>query len=220
MDPFTTAPKAEHDSPLEDVVMRHGATMINRHGRYVAAHYGSPTGEAAVCLSTVGIADRSDRTTLELRGAPEDVELALSGLVRVRVRNWWSRLTARSAIVRCEQADTAQCLDALIPVEGAVAVDLSNRYAAIAVIGPRAVELLAACDFKVQRSPPIVLREAEAAFEVLVPSTEGPEQWEKLVAVGVPFQIACVGLDALAHLAASRRLDNPDGATLYGTASG
>jgi glycine cleavage system aminomethyltransferase T len=214
MDPFTTGPKAEHDSPLEDVVMRHGATMINRHGRSVAAHYGSPAGEAAVCRSTVGIADRSDRTTLELRGAPADVELALSRVVRAQIRNWWSRLTARSAIVRCEQADTARCLEALIPVEGTVEVELSNRYAAIAVIGPRAVELLAACAFKAQRTPPIVLREAEMAFEVLVPSAEGPARWEELLAVGVPFQIACVGLDALAHLAASRRLDNPVGATL------
>jgi glycine cleavage system aminomethyltransferase T len=214
MDPFATRSKAEHNSPLEEVVTRHGATMINRHGRYVAAHYGSPTSEAAVCLSTVGIADRFDRTTLELRGAPEDVELALSGLVRVRIRNWWSRLTARSAIVRCEQADTARCLQALVPVEGTVAVDVSNRYAAIAVIGPRAAELLAACDFEAQRTPPIVLREAEAAFEVLVPSADGPAQWDKLLAVGVPFHIACVGLDALAHLAASRRLDNSVGATL------
>ncbi len=206
---------AEHNSPLEAVVRRHGATMINRHGLYVAAHYGSPTSEAAVCLSTVGIADRFDRTTLEVRGAPDDVELALSGLVRVRIRNWWSRLTTRSAIVRCEQADSGQCLEALVPVEGTVAVDLSNRYAAIAVIGPRAAELLAACELERQRTPPIVLREAEAAFEVLVPFADGPAQWDKLLAVGVPFQIACVGLDALAHLAASRRLDNSVGATLY-----
>ena len=189
--------------------------MIKRHGLYVAAHYGSPTSEAAVCLSTVGIADRFDRTTLELRGAPEDVELALSGLVRAPIRNWWSRLTAQSAIVRCEQPDTAQCLEALIPVEGTVAVDLSNRYAAIAVIGPRAAELLAACDFEAQRTKPIVLREAEVAFEVLALSADGSAQWEMLLAVGVPFQIACVGLDALAHLAASRRLDNSIGATLY-----
>jgi glycine cleavage system aminomethyltransferase T len=215
MDPFTTRSKAEHNSPLEDVVTRHGATMINRHGRHVAAHYGSPTSEAAVCLSTVGIADRFDRTTLELRGAPEDVELALSRLARVPIRNWWSRLTARSAIVRCEQADTAQCLEALSPVEGTVAVDLSNRYAAIAVIGPRAAELLAACDSEAQRPAPIVLREAEAAFEVLVPSADGPAEWEKLLAVGVPFHIACVGLDALAQLAASRRIHNSVGATLY-----
>lgn len=215
MDSFTTGSQAQHKSPLEHVLARHGATMIYRHGRYVAAHYGSATSEAAVCLSTVGIADRFDRTTLELRGAPEDVELALSGLPRPPVRTWWSRLTSRSALVRCEQADTAQCLEALIPVEGTVAVDLSNRYAAISVVGPRAADLLAACNSKDQRTSPIVLREAEAAFEVLVPAAEGPAEWEKLLAVGVAFQIACVGLDALAHLAASHRLDSSVGATLH-----
>jgi hypothetical protein len=66
-----------------------------------------------------------------------------------------------------------------------------------------------------QRTPPIVLREADAAFEVLVPSADGPAEWEKLLAVGVPFHVACVGLDALAHLAASRRLHDSAGAILY-----
>jgi glycine cleavage system aminomethyltransferase T len=212
MKPFTGS-NAQHKSPLDDVLARHGATMINRHGRCVAAHYGSPTSEAAVCLSTVGIADRFDRTTLELRGAPEDVELALSGLPSLRIRTWWSRLTSRSALVRCEHVDTAQCLEGLIPAEGTVAVDVSKRYAAIGVIGPRAAELLGACDFTAQPTSPIVLREAEAAFEVHVPAAEGPAQWERLLAVGDRFQIACVGLDALTHLAASHRLDNSVGAT-------
>jgi glycine cleavage system aminomethyltransferase T len=92
---------------------------------------------------------------------------------------------------------------------------LSNRYAAIAVVGPRADELLAACDFEAQRTRPLVLRETEAAFEVLVPSADGPAEWERLLAVGVPFRIACVGLDALAHLAASRRLHNSVGAEKF-----
>src|SRR5258708_1857527 len=141
MDPFATSSRLQHRSPLEDVVTRHGASIVNRHGRHMAAHYGSPASEAAVCLSTVGIADRFDRTTLELRGAPTDLERALDGLARLQVRSWHSRLTSRTAIVRCEQPDTAQCVNVLIPVEGTVGIDMSDRYAAIGIIGPRAAQL-------------------------------------------------------------------------------
>jgi glycine cleavage system aminomethyltransferase T len=210
---FTTESDAGHKGPLEDVLRRHEATMTKRHGRCVAAHFGSATSEAAVCLSTVGIADRFDRTTLELRGAPDDVELALGGLATLRARTWWARRTSRSAIVRCERNDTATCLSGLVALEGIVAVDVSDRYAAIAVIGPRAEELLAACDVEAHGTPAIVLREAEAAFEVLVPALDGPGQWERLLEVGAPFRVACVGLDALEHLAASRRLDRSIGSS-------
>jgi glycine cleavage system aminomethyltransferase T len=208
MHPFTTSSETEHKSPLEDVVRRHGARIIKRDDRRVAVHYGSPTSEAAVCLTTVGIADRFDRTTLELRGAYRDVELALIGLARLRIRTWWSRLTDRTAIVRCEHADAAQCLEALMPTHETVAVDVSDWYAAIGLIGPRAAEMLRTRDFETLGTFPIVLREAQTAFEVLVPAAEGPAQWEELLVVGVPFQLACVGLDALARLAASHRLDS------------
>jgi hypothetical protein len=182
--------------------------MMKRHDRWVAANFGSATSEAAVCLRTVGIADRFDRTTLELRGSPEDVDLALMGLSRQETRSWWARPTSRNAIVRCERGDRAACLDALTPAEGIVAVDLSNRTAAIGVIGPRAAQLLGACNFKAHGTPPIVLREAETVFEIIVPAAQGPALWKKLLATGVQFQVACVGLDALARLDASRRLND------------
>lgn len=209
MNPFTETSRTEPNSPLEDVLRRHGATMVNREGRCVAAHYGSPASEVAVCLTTVGIADRFDRTTLEFRAPDRDIELALTVLERPRIRTWWSQLTSRSAVVRCEHGDTPACLEALLSVEGTVVDDVSDRYVAIALIGPRAADVLATCDLrKAQCTPPIVLREARTAFEVLVPAAEGPGQWEQLLSVGRAFQIACVGLDALTQLAASHRLDS------------
>jgi glycine cleavage system aminomethyltransferase T len=214
MHPPTTTSETKQKSPLEDVLRRHGATITKRHGRSVAAHFGSATSEAAVCLSTVGIADRFDRTTLELRGAPDDVELAMSRLALLPIRTSWSRLKSRSAIVRCEHGDTAKCLEALNPVEGTAALDLSDRYTAIGLIGPRAEELLASCNFQTQGTPPIVLRESNTAFEVLVPATEGPALWDRLLELGAPLRIACVGLDAIEHLAASHRLDRPIGSTV------
>ena len=42
--------------------------MVTRHGWWVAAHFGSPAGELALCETAVGLADRSDLGKLELRG--------------------------------------------------------------------------------------------------------------------------------------------------------
>ena len=64
-------------SPLETVARNHGAVMASRHGRRVPAHFGSTAAEEAVCLRGVGMADRSDRETFELRGTPEAIEQAL-----------------------------------------------------------------------------------------------------------------------------------------------
>jgi hypothetical protein len=179
--------------------------MTVRHGRPVAAHFGSMATETAVCTGTLGIADRFDRTTLKLWGEPMDVCLALAALDRLPQRTWSSPLTARGAIVRCERADMAVCLDALCRFEDAVAVDVSDQYAAIEVIGPRAQALLEASGFDAQNAPPIVLSEADGAFEVLVARERGPEVWDQLLAVGGPLGVACVGIEAIEHLAAARR---------------
>ena len=58
---------------METVARNHGAAMATRHGRRVPAHFGSVGAEEAVCLRSVGMADRSDRETFELRGAPSAV---------------------------------------------------------------------------------------------------------------------------------------------------
>ena len=60
-------PELAH-SPLEPQLQRAGATMVARHGWWVAAHFGSPAGELALCETAVGLADRSDLGKLELRG--------------------------------------------------------------------------------------------------------------------------------------------------------
>jgi glycine cleavage system aminomethyltransferase T len=195
--------------PLDSVLRRHGATIVMRNGRCVAAHFGSAASEAAVCLSTVGIADRSDRTTFEFRGAPQDVDVALAALAPLRARTWWARTTAQTAIVRCEHTDAPMCSAALIAADGALAVDVSNHYAAIGVVGPRATELLSVADFHTPEGQPIVLRDGPDSFELLVDAGNGPALWGQLLEAGAPFRLACVGLDALGHLAASNRVRRP-----------
>jgi hypothetical protein len=180
--------------------------MSSRNGRRVAAHFGSATSEAAVCLSTVGIADRSDRVTLEVRGAPGDVDLALTSLAALPARTWWARVTPRTAIVRCEPGETRACHDGLAAWAGTTVVDRTDELTAIGVVGPLAPDLLTSPGFGAAGTAPIVVTEADTAFEVLVPAAQGPAQWERLLEVGVPLRVACVGIDALAQLAASHRL--------------
>jgi glycine cleavage system aminomethyltransferase T len=220
----------EPRSPLDGVLRSHGAAMAIRHGRCVAAHFGSAASEAAVCLRTVGIADRSERTTIELRGAPGDIEEALAAHDRAsrrgsrppcrRVRRteealaalgppdataWWARTTARSAIVRCEYADAPQCAAAVLSAEGALDIDFSNRYAAIGVVGPLAEDLLQAANFDDGDGQPIVMQDRQGALELLVDASDGARVWTRLLEAGAPFRVACVGLDALEHLAVSHR---------------
>jgi hypothetical protein len=200
-----TATDPEPRSPLDGVLRGHGATMAIRHGRCVAAHFGSAASETAVCLRTVGIADRSERTTFELRGAPGDIDEALAALGRSDATAWWARTTARTAIVRCEYVDAARCGAAVHFAEGTLAIDVSSRYAAIGVIGPLAEDLLRAAALEEGDGRPSVMRDRQGALELLVDAREAERVWARLLEAGAPFRVACVGLDALEHLAASHR---------------
>jgi glycine cleavage system aminomethyltransferase T len=186
--------------PLESVLYRDGATMFERHGRRVAAHFGSRAGEEAVCLKAVGLADRGDRTTLEVHG---DVDAALLELAALGERAWSSYAGRDRAVVRCEYEDTAACLEALARAPGVSARDCTREYAAIALLGPNAEALLESADLP---SSAITLHEAGLLFEVLVPPGLGPVVWDQLLEAGAPLQIACVGLEAIEHLTATRRL--------------
>jgi glycine cleavage system aminomethyltransferase T len=182
--------------------------MTNRHGRSVAAHFGSAASEVAVCLSTVGIADRSDRVTFELRGTSRDVAAALAALAPVRDHVWWTRTSSRAAIVRSEFADASAAATVLMSSDHEIVANVSDRYAAIAVIGPRSSQLLTAAEFD-EHNPPIVLQDPRNAFELLVEGAKAPGLWNRLLEAGASLQLACVGLDALEHLAASHRAGPP-----------
>lgn len=174
--------------------------MSVRHGRRVAAHFGSRAGEEAVCLKAVGLADRSDRTTLEIRG---DVDTALLELAPLGELACSSYAGSDRAVVRCDFEDKAACEAALSRAPGATVRDCTAAYAALALVGPNAEPLLAHVDLP---SSAITLHQAGLLFEVLVPAARGPVVWDQLLEAGAPFDIACVGLEALEHLEATKRL--------------
>jgi glycine cleavage system aminomethyltransferase T len=193
--------------PLDGILRGHGATMTVRRGRYVAADFGSATSEAAVCLKTVGICDRSDRSTFEICGAPEDLEDVLAAADALAGHVWWTRTSTRRALVRCED-DQIHYARALLDIDGATVDDVSDRYAAIGVVGPLAVSLLRAATLGAYayEDEPLVLCTGLDTFEVLIDAAAGPALWKRLLHAGAPFGVACVGLDALEHLVASGRV--------------
>ena len=184
-------------SPLETVARNHGAVMAERQGRRVPAHFGSAAAEETVCVRGVGMSDRFDRDTLEVRGNPDDVEQALIALGELA---WYSFLAPDRAITRTENAEG--CISALrdLPV---TVHERTSAYAAIGLIGPRAHELLETVDLQ---PAGLIVQEAPDCYEILLPATHGPELWNYLLEAGAPYELACVGHDALDRLAASHRL--------------
>ena len=87
-------------SPLEPQLQKAGATMVARHGWWVAAHFGSPAGELALCETAVGLADRSDLGKLELRGEASAIELLVGQLSGGSVDPGDALLAAGRLVVR------------------------------------------------------------------------------------------------------------------------
>jgi glycine cleavage system aminomethyltransferase T len=193
--------------PLDAILRQHGATMVARDGRWVAAHFGSATSETAVCVSTVGLADRFDRTTLELRGNPADVETALELAAASAEDVGCVQVTPRDAIARCNHARTDACIATLLSTD--VAIEITERYAAIEVIGPRAAELIRAAILELPDQVVIAIEHDTDTYELLIERDNGPYLWNCLLTVGTAVSIACVGLDALTHLAAARHVTRP-----------
>src|SRR4051794_28359695 len=97
------------DSPIPATCLAAGAVLHERDGHKVATTYGSVPGEIAVCMKSVGLADRSDLGALDLRAATSLLDRALvarlgdpavaPGFAR-RLRNvWFLRLDARRTLL-------------------------------------------------------------------------------------------------------------------------
>jgi hypothetical protein len=193
-------------SVMTALLRRHGAVMVPRHGHEVAAHFGSAAAEAAVCRTTVGIAVRPDRATLEVLGPSGAVDGALDGLVPLGEHAWYARLTPSLAIVRCEREQAEVVTTHLQRSEDLSVLDLPTEYVATGLIGPRGQEVLDAAGVGTPDDPVIVVQERPGRVELLVAAAQGPALWNRLLAAGAPFGIACVGVDALEHLDASEHV--------------
>jgi glycine cleavage system aminomethyltransferase T len=233
----------ETDHPVTHVDLRHpsgidtgsvpqtclaaGAQLGERDHHVPVALYGSTPGEIAVCMSHVGLADRSDLGTLEMRGPQPALDRALSaplgdppiapGSGRRRAGVWYLRLDTRRALLVAPHAT----LSVLKPLcDGPARADLvchelGARIAMISVIGPRAARLLRAAampaDLQVgavardPRDPSVVaiLRETQRRVLIVARAPAIDAVWSRLLAAGEPLGAAFVGCDALALLDAA-----------------
>lgn len=215
------------DPAVPQTCIAAGAVLHERDGHIVATSYGSVPGEIAVCMKSVGLADRSDLGVLELRGDQNLLDRALiarlgdppvaPGSGRRRRTVWYLRLDRRRTLL----VGPHHALVTGPPIgTGRDRSDLPHKdvgatLAILSIIGPRAARLLAAAELPgelaigaIGRDPRdadvlAILRESQRRFLVLVRTTGADAFWTRLLAAGEPLGAAFVGFDALTLLSAS-----------------
>ena len=198
-----------------------------RNGRTVVSNYGSVPGEIAVCMKSVGLADRSDLGVHELRAETSLLDRALAshlgdppvapGAARRLRQVWYLRLDGRRALL----IGTDAALSATPAFgKGGERADLSLRdigssVRLISVIGPRAGRLMAAAGLPDELAigalgrdpldPSVVsiLRESQRRLLVVVKAVAVDALWSRLLGAGEPLGAAFVGCEALALLGAA-----------------
>jgi glycine cleavage system aminomethyltransferase T len=203
--------------------------MVVRHGWWVAAHYGSPAGELALCETAVGLADRSDLGKLELRGERSALEQLVGQLSGASVDPgdallaqgaWWCAVSPTHVLALCDAGETdgvrTRALDAVRWTPGATVTDVTPRYAAIGLLGPRTSEVLAELSdtepplgdvdspaFDVLRLaavPAMLLRGASGRAVALTEAGRAAVLWTEIERAGRETGIGHVGADAVSHL--------------------
>jgi len=215
------------DPSVPETCLAAGAVLRLRDGHMVATNYGSVPGEIAVCMKSVGLADRSDYGALELRGDQAPLDRALIAQLGDpplapgsghRMRGiWYVRQDSHRALLVgpyhafASGPPTGRARDRSdLPQK-----DIRATIAILSIIGPRAARLLAAAGLPgklaigaVRRDPRdatvvAILRESQRRFLVLVRRDSADALWTRLLVAGEPLGAAFVGLDALTLLGAS-----------------
>lgn len=193
---LTPAPSAELSArgPLLDAAATAGAVCEVREGWELVASFGDPEAEAAACAETVGFADLSHLSKLELQssGTPtlvDSLSAEVGGTAR-RLGNGWLCLQA-PALALAIGADRVAVAELGVPCR---VTDLTASFGALVIAGPAARETFArfcALDLReaslplhgfrpgsVARTPGFVLREGPDRFLMLFGAAFGEYIWE------------------------------------------
>jgi len=212
---------------LPEPCLAAGAVLAERDGRTIIANYGSVPAEIAVCMKSVGLVDRSDLGSLQIRAETARLERALAehlgdppiapGSAR-RVHDvWYLRLDRRRALLVGPHAVLASgsLIGAGPDREDWSVKDSSDDLSILSVIGPRAARLLGAAELTDElaigavgrdpRDPQIVaiLRESQRRMLIVVKTDGANGLWERLVSAGETLGASFVGCDALGLLGAA-----------------
>jgi glycine cleavage system aminomethyltransferase T len=221
--------------PLEATLARAGAVMVGRDGRSVAAHYGSPAGELAVCLQSVGIADRSTLGKILVTGAPAalgglvsritGVSLSPTGLTRAGAASWCMRPSGEVMII-VEPAQHRRLRELVRtdarPLTAVVVDDISSSHAAIALLGPRTDRVLAEigalrpgdclrdarpCSIAAIAGASVtVLLESDRSALLVTDAESANRIWLALEDAGRGVGLSCVGTQAVERFLLAERM--------------
>jgi glycine cleavage system aminomethyltransferase T len=225
------------------ILRKAGAVFTSHHGRSVAVNYGSAAGELAVCVSAVGLLDRSELTKLVLEAPPAQLDhlvprfaggpVAVGGALQTG-GVWWCRSTANHVVVLCEPAIGGRLRDRLrthtLQHVALTVHDHSDDWAVIALIGRATPKLLTALGAYGESDDPravspftvgIVhgveinwLLESDRDVLALVAQEHAGTLWRALEDAGRPFGISCVGREAASRYMLRERFGRPPALTL------
>jgi heterotetrameric sarcosine oxidase gamma subunit len=202
-------------SPLADAAAAAGATLEVHNGWELATSFGDPAAEASACATSVGFADRSSLTKLELQASAELLEQGAGelelGVAQFADGTWLCPVAPalRLELHPAAAADRREALEAA----GIRVLDLTASLGAISVCGPRAAETIARfcaidtrpkplplCGFRpgsVARTPGYLLREREDGFLLLFGAAYAEYLWQQVASAATALGGRPVGINAL-----------------------
>lgn len=196
----------------------------------MVANYGCAAGELAACVTAAGMADYTQLTKLELTGpaaalaavlgAVTGATLAPGGALLARSA-WWCAASGERLIVLSEPWSIPSLHDrlaqGLVQESGVQLRDRSSDWCAIAVLGRRASEVLAALGVygpsrdprqtppftaaALGEAPTLWLLESDRRAVALVSRREAEPAWRAIERAGRPRAIRYVGQEAAARYA-------------------
>jgi glycine cleavage system aminomethyltransferase T len=208
-----------------------GAKVVDRDGRSVTAHYGSVATEVAVCRKSVGLAVRTELRILEVCGREPWLERLLSralggrvpavGSAAIAAGTWCCRVDERRALVIGPSGAVERwrrvAREAVIGGSPISAAELTDSWAPLSLIGPKASRLLAMAgvpdelavgDIRsvvLEGAPAIVLRAGADHWLALIDADAAPEACHALLEAGRTVGLSMVGCEAVGRLAAAAR---------------
>jgi len=200
--------------PLEAVTRRAGATL-GPGG--VAAHYGSPAGELAVCVRGAGLVDRTDLRKVVVTGREDAMgalvtrlagsPLAPGGWALARGVYWCAASPER--VVALGGADALAEAARQPRPDGVAVTDCSDDWSVMGVVGNAAPRVLASLG--VLRNPRLarpfgtaeiagmgveVLLQSDRRALVVADARDAEAVWRAVDAAGRPFGLSYVGAEA------------------------
>jgi heterotetrameric sarcosine oxidase gamma subunit len=215
---LTPAAGAVARSPMEREALAAGARLERRDGWNVAADFGAPDEERAVCRESVGFADLSWLAKIEIQAGAADLAAIVaefSGGERLepgratRARGaWWCPYTAERALMICDPEAAVRhrprLEEAARGVRGpASVVDMTTAQGALAIVGPLTREVFArftAIDLRPGVTPVHAFRPGSLARVPGAILHEAEKRYLMLFGAALGRYMWTVVADAAAHL--------------------